>query len=191
MLYDEPTFATLDADGDGTLDQEELAHLTRQSIPNLELTVDLLREGASAAGDGLHLDPAFRFDPAAASPESSGQPAKLITGGEEVEMTGSGFADGQFAGPRHLIWRTISSNSTTDNNDYLEESELRRFNAVGLMALDANGDGKLYFDEIKVYVDAQAEAAALRLRRRLWSITTTPCSTRSTRTMTGNSGAAS
>ena len=131
MLYDEATFATLDADGDGTLDQEELIHFTRRSVPNLELTVDLLREGVSAAG-GLHLDQAFRFD-AATSIKSSFQPAKLITGAEELDMTSNGPAAANSQRQGFDLALNLKQ-FDTDNNDYLEERELKRFNAVGLMA---------------------------------------------------------
>jgi Ca2+-binding EF-hand superfamily protein len=193
MLYDPATLATIDADNDGALDQAELAHLQWSPIPNLELTVDqggpepALSSALSALSaqatpararnrgpvqppvrtgtiesTRMCLDREFRFEPAVQS-HGFNLPATLTMGGEQIEISASGFvaANAQRRGAQ-LVNNLKRFDS--DKNDYLDEKELRRFGQNnGFMALDTNGDGKLYFSEIEEYVEAQTAAAAVRL----------------------------
>jgi Ca2+-binding EF-hand superfamily protein len=160
MLYDEDTFAGVDADGDGTLDREELAHLMRRPIFNLEMTVDLSEKG-SVEATAARLDRAFGFEAAVRSEQSTG-PARLTAGGEQIEMAASTFVD---ANSREQSIQLVNNlkQFDQDKNDYLDEREVRQFGQINFKQLDANGDGKLYFDEIQTYVDAQTAAAASRL----------------------------
>ena len=188
-LYDETTLAAIDADGDGTLDQAELAHLEWRPIPNLELTADQGREEialpslpaftrpqrqlnrammqarreGTIESTGVCLASGFRFDPAVRAEQGLSQPARLTLDGEQIEITAGGFV----AASAQRRGAEVANNLKQfdlDKNDYLEEKELRRFgNNNNFMALDSNGDGKLYFNEIEEYVDAQSAAAAVRL----------------------------
>ena len=118
-------------------------------------------ETGVAGGDGNALDSAFHVEPAVASQESGG-PTMLSAGGEQMEMTTSGFADGNSQDQSTQLIDNLKQ-FDRDKNDYLDEREIRQFGQINFKALDANGDGKLYFDEIKKYVDAQAAAASVRL----------------------------
>jgi len=160
MLYDEDTFAGVDADGDGTLDREELAHLMRRPVFNLEMTVDLSEKG-SVEATAARLDRAFGFEAAVRSEQSAG-PARLTAGGEQIEMAASTFVD---ANSREQSIQLVNNlkQFDQDKNDYLDEREVRQFGQINFKQLDSNGDGKLYFDEIQTYVDAQTAAAASRL----------------------------
>jgi Ca2+-binding EF-hand superfamily protein len=188
MLYDEATLAAIDADGDGALDQAELAHLQWRPIANLELTVDQGREElalpalpnplaarnramnqpsrreGTIESTGVCLAGDFRFDPAVRG-QGYSQPARLSMGVEEVELTASGFVAAGSQGQGVQLVNNLKQ-FDQDKNDYLDEKELRRFGNGpnnNFMALDSNGDGKLYFSEIEEYIDAQAAAAAVRL----------------------------
>jgi Ca2+-binding EF-hand superfamily protein len=102
----------------------------------------------------------FRFDASARSEQSSG-PAMLTAGSEQVEMTASGFVDAASGERSNMIANLKQFDQ--DQNDYLDEREARQIGQLNFKMLDANGDGKLFFDEIGQYIDAQAAAAAVRL----------------------------
>ncbi|HEX4145430.1 MAG TPA: hypothetical protein VHY91_18135 [Pirellulales bacterium] len=191
-LYDEATRAAIDADGDGNLDQAELAHLEWRPIPNLELTVDEGREkpsmpalpGLAALSSparvrnrgmmqqqapegkieptGVCLDRTYQFEPAI-DDRGFNRPATLTMGGEQIEMVADGFVAANAQQQGVQLVNNLKQ-FDRDKNDYLEEKELRQFGPNNnFMVLDTNGDGKLYFSEIEEYVNAQSTAAAVRL----------------------------
>ena len=159
MLHDDATFAAIDTDGNGALNRDELGHLMRNSIPNLEMVVNLSDQGTVEA-TAVRLDRAFRFDPAVRSEEPD-RPATLTAGSELVEMTAGGFVDGS-SGDRSGQVADLKQ-FDQDQNGYLDEREARQIGQLDFKLLDSNGDGKLYFDEIEQYVNAQSAAAAVRL----------------------------
>ncbi|HEX4142301.1 MAG TPA: hypothetical protein VHY91_02015, partial [Pirellulales bacterium] len=160
MLYDDATLAMIDGDGDGMLDREELAHLMRRPMPNLEMIVNLAEQGSIQATE-TRLDRACRFEPATASPDPIG-PARLTAGGEQIEMTAGEFVD-PTSGDRGAEFVNNLKQFDQDKNDYLDEREARQMGQINFKALDANGDGKLFFDDIAQYINAQAAVAAVRL----------------------------
>ena len=156
MLYDEATLATIDADGDGTLDQAELAHLEWRPIPNLELTVDqggeetacrlchalrpgrtrrgrnrtMMQQPTSARGTSnrpaMCLDPASRFEPAVRI--AGVQPAGKARPWEakKSKCTPADLCAAAFQRRGAQLVDNLKQ-FDQDKNDYLEEKELRRF----------------------------------------------------------------
>ena len=155
LLYDEATFSPFDADGDGALDSDELAQLIRRPHPHLELTTYIDRQLPLSTT-------ATHFDPAAARLEETSGQSTLTIGDERIELTPAQFQG--FSAQNQI--QNIESRfkqADEDNNEYLDNREAQRYGMGGLMALDADGDGKLYMREITIYINAEAEMAAHRL----------------------------
>ncbi|HTU26918.1 MAG TPA: EF-hand domain-containing protein, partial [Pirellulales bacterium] len=159
-LYDDSTFAAADADGDGSLDREELSHLMRRPIANLELAINLTSK-SSVAATAVHLADAYRWEPP--QPSKPGETARLTTGSEQVQVATTDFVTpGNDEQANQLVENLKQFDQ--DNNDYLEERELRQFgNLANFKEYDTDGDGKIFFDELRRYVAAQTEAASVRL----------------------------
>jgi Ca2+-binding EF-hand superfamily protein len=154
LLYDEETFSPFDADGDGKLDQDELAHFMRRPLANVEIVVNADREGSLPEPTVSHLDAGVGHldDP-------TGHPT-LVAGRERIELTAGSFnsARGEYQNVRNRFMR-----ADQDKNDYLDKNEIQRFGLEGIETLDTDGDGKLYLQEITDFLDSAAEMAAHRL----------------------------
>ncbi len=164
---DPKSFAPADSDSDGALDTEELRRFLARVTPDIELTVTLSADASGAAtvavaGGGSKPLPAW---------------AKVKQlGGGDVELSADEVRlevhvdDG--AGAVDVARRSFMAQfdaGDTDNNGYLEKSELTRDKdhpspLAGLFdILDRDGDGKLYPKEMEAFVDGQARAARDRM----------------------------
>ena len=175
---DKDTFAALDADGDGTLDSEELAHFADRPA-DLELAVRFGqreageapvapvnrprsrgdRREAGGAPDG-HLGPGGRPGALADStrwgPDGS---VALDLGTTRLELRlAGGAAQGRATFLRQQYIQQFKA-ADTDNNGYLDMEEARRspfFNTT-FKLMDRDGDGKLFEKEMLEYVDAMLD----------------------------------
>ena len=154
--------SVLDGDGNGLLDPSELKGLV-SAIPDLEMAVDLLPEGAAggtikvAATLGKRLDDDSRPDY-----------AKLALGGAVITFS-----------HRNLDPFTSAIESAmqqfnlldADANGYLskdETAERIRFERGLFDLIDGDGDEKVMADEMKEYVRARVEPAASTCRVNLY-----------------------
>jgi Ca2+-binding EF-hand superfamily protein len=155
---DKDTFAALDADGDGTLDSEELAHFADRPA-DLEAAVRFGQREQGEAPLALQ-NPGGRPAPLAAASRQGGDGTVVLDMGAtrlEVRLAG-GAAQGRVAGLRDLYVTQFKA-ADTDNNGYLDMNEANRSplfrNTFKLM--DRDGDGKLFEKEMLEYVDAMLD----------------------------------
>jgi Ca2+-binding EF-hand superfamily protein len=157
LLYDEETFSSFDADGDGVLDSDELAQLMRRPLPHVEMVATIDRQPAGLTATATHLERVgSRLD------EIAGH-STLVIGHERIELALGQFQLGDSAQNMKQNITDRFEQADEDNNDYLDNNEIQRYGLGGLMALDADGDGKLYLREIIAYIDSEAEIAGHRL----------------------------
>ncbi len=157
LLYDDATFSPFDADGDGALDADELAQLIRRPRPHLEMTANIDLQPMGLAATIAHLDPA-----AAQLDNVAGQ-SMLLIGDERIEISLGQFSGNNSAQNQIQNIEFRFKQADEDNNEYLDNREAQRYGMGGLMALDADGDGKLYMREISTYINAESEMANHRL----------------------------
>jgi Ca2+-binding EF-hand superfamily protein len=155
---DEATFRKLDANGDGVLDGKELAGFVKRA-PDLEVVVRLGRGEARVevghAGIGAAL---------AGKVQARDGLALLDLGVTRAEMRASTAEDGT-AAFASLVRQQILAQfraADKDSNGYLDAKEAQRNPTFrGLFkAMDRNGDGKLYEQEVIAYLDKYREIAA-------------------------------
>jgi Ca2+-binding EF-hand superfamily protein len=156
---DPKDFASSDTDSDGALDTEELRRYLSQVGPDLELVVKLSGSGSAAttieaSGAGSKpLPPEVRVQKLSDGDiEVSIGEVSLefhADGGEHAAENAKGYYAGQFQA------------ADTDNNKYLEKTELKDHGPfVALFdMMDKDGDGKLYMKEVDAFVDQQTQAA--------------------------------
>lgn len=152
----------LDADASGKLDAAELVRL-RDLVPDVELTVDLLAPGLEGGlirldgSTGKRLDDGGRPDYAKVSFSA----AVMTFSHRNVDPVANSIADAM------RKFNTLD----TDANGYLgkdETMESVRFERGLFDMLDADSDGKIFADEMKLYVTAFSEPAASTCKLHLY-----------------------
>ncbi len=154
--FDEETFALLDVDKDGALDDKEMEAFVRRD-PDLCLTVSL---------DG-------KDDKPLALEAVSGKPAALATklriDGEvgllDLGITRLELRRGQEKNRADMLASFVMpqlkiqfKQADKDNNGYLDEAEAKTVSLGGsFKQMDRDGDGKLYEKEVLDYFDAMRE----------------------------------
>jgi Ca2+-binding EF-hand superfamily protein len=149
---DEATFARLDLNGDGVLDEQELAGFVKRP-PDFELTIHL---GKSEE----------RIDEPAG--ERLGSSALLVKGGLAVFDLGasravlrgsSGGQGDQFGELVRQQYLAQFKQADTDNKGYLDEKAVgnNRLYRRLFKAMDRDGDGKLTEKEVIAYLDQYRE----------------------------------
>ncbi len=159
-------FAGADADSDGALDTEELRRFLARVAPDIELDVALSPDASGTAKVALR---------AGGRPLPPWAKVKQLGAGD-VEITADEVRldvhvdDGlDAAAAARRSFNAQFSAADTDNNGYVEKSELTKDKdhpspLIGLFdLLDRDGDGKLYLKEVDDFVDRQAEAARNRM----------------------------
>jgi Ca2+-binding EF-hand superfamily protein len=146
---DKAAFDKLDADGNGFLDGEELAHFA-EKIPDAEITVRL---GKTKAKEGIEIGNSGTL---AASIKKQEGGAFFNMGNTRVDLKASGAA------PRSQMDKAIRDGYKSqfkaldkDNNGYLDTNEVKGnplFSSL-FKVMDRDGDGKLYEKEMRAYLD--------------------------------------
>jgi Ca2+-binding EF-hand superfamily protein len=154
---DDASFASLDADGNGLLDQEELSHYAQRQ-PDLELKLDLGSKGS------IELIPHGR--PLEANIRKGNDGALLF------EMAGTRLDLKAPASEKidnvRLAQRTRDrylaefKRADMDNNGYLDQAEAMRSPLYRNLfkVMDRDGDGKLFEKEILEYLQATQDLQA-------------------------------
>lgn len=152
-------FARLDADEDGNLDSEELAHFA-QRAPDLEFRVRIGNKRGKEAG--VELVPVKERSSSLAKSvrSSSGGALMLELGAAHIELGNGDTAGGvQFAVQVRDQYLAQFRGADKDNNGYLDKNEADRnplYRNVFKM-MDRDGDGKLFEKEIVAYLDKMKE----------------------------------
>jgi Ca2+-binding EF-hand superfamily protein len=162
---DEETFARLDADGDGVLDREELAHFAQRD-PDVQLNVRL---GSTNRGEET-----VAIVPSGDRPSPlSGQLRKGPDGGAVLDLgntrldvrTGPSGNEAFAVANLKEYYKAQFRAADRDNNGYLDRTEAQQNRVFrGLFAtLDTKGEGKVYEKDVLAWVertqDLQARAA--------------------------------
>ncbi len=154
--FDAETFARLDADRDGALDDKELEAFVRRD-PDLCLTVSLDGKDdkplalEAVSGKPAALAAKFRIDDEVGILDLAASRLELRRG-EEKNRTDMLVT---FVKPQLKIQ---FKQADKDNNGYLDEPEAKNFPLGGsFKQMDRDGDGKLYEKEILDYFDAMLE----------------------------------
>jgi len=152
---DAATFQKLDADGDGKLDQEELARFARRD-PDLDVTVALGgKEGVEVRKvEGRGDFPGVK--------KGSNGSLLLQAGNTLLQLGFNGRQQWPLVRPpvrdEESFIKMQFANADTDGNGYLDEMEVRRSPFAGTFkAMDADGDGKLYLKEVLAFLAARKE----------------------------------
>ncbi len=147
---DEPTFARLDADGDGALDRQELARFA-QRPPDLEIKAHL---GKTRKFELLRTkdSPAALAD--RARPTKDGG-LRLDLGATTIELSAAGGGGVQARGGLRPQYLAQFKQADRDNNGYLDRDETRRNPLFGglFKMIDRDGDGKVFEKEVVAYLD--------------------------------------
>ena len=146
-------FKALDADGDGKLSPDELAGLRRQK-PDVEASLEL----EPPAGQSPRVGVAAAADARPARPDVATfgfADTDVALAVRAFDPVGSALADA----------RQQFNRLDADQNGYLDRDELKenvRFQRGLFEAIDADGDGKIFWPEMEAYVRGRAEVAATR-----------------------------
>jgi Ca2+-binding EF-hand superfamily protein len=155
---DKESFDALDADGDGEVDSEELAHFADRPA-DLETVV---RFGQREAGEMpvALLNPGGRPGPLADSSRQGRDGSVVLDmGTTRLEMRlGATAAQGRATFLRDQYVAQFKA-ADTDNNGYLDMMEAQRspFFRNTFKLMDRDGDGKLFEKEMLEYVDAMLD----------------------------------
>ena len=152
--FDEATFAALDVNKDGTLDESELLWFVTRK-PDVEFVVRL---GKMQAGESLVALPSDKAAPLAGQAKLTHGHALLDLGKTRVELRGGteGYqADSYFGGI--IRQQVVAQFKQVDkaNNGYLDETMVKgnRFFGSLFKAIDKDGDGKITEQEFVAYLD--------------------------------------
>jgi Ca2+-binding EF-hand superfamily protein len=155
---DKETFEALDADGDGELDSEELAHFGDRPA-DLEAAVHFGQRRANEL-------PVEMVPPAGGRTARPGNARMAGDGSLAVDMGNTrlalhlggqtGQGDASFLRQQYIAQ---FKQADRDNNGYLDENEARSspFFRNTFKLMDRDGDGKLFENEMLAYVDAMIE----------------------------------
>ena len=157
---DRNALARLDRDGDGWLDEEELAHFGM--VPaDMELTVRLGKRAAREPIVEVH-----KKGRRGMKTEATATGVTVTVGTVRLELRGP-----QTSNPRFLIdvrqqYIAQFKAADTDNNGYLDRKEAERNGLFrNLFAvMDRDGDGKLFEEEMLAYLDQMAKLRELATR---------------------------
>jgi Ca2+-binding EF-hand superfamily protein len=157
LAIDPKAFAAADSDGDTTLDTEELRRYLRRVEPDLELTVQLSANGSGPTT--IEGAPARPLPPDAHIQKLGDGDIEIAIGEVSLEFHADGGEQAADNARRYYAGQFQAAD--TDNNQYLEKSEVKGQTLMaGLFdAMDADGDGKLYRKEVDAFVDQQSLAA--------------------------------
>ena len=153
---DRRTFDRLDADGDGKLDDQELARFADRPA-DVEVKVRL--------GDNASGKPAVEVlgDPKDAAVAASSTPDGVVRLDLDNARLDLQVADGgaRPAAPNALRERILAEFKAADrdNNGYLDETEAMQSRVFRNLfkAMDRDGDGKLFEKEVIAYLDAMQD----------------------------------
>jgi Ca2+-binding EF-hand superfamily protein len=159
FAIDPGDFKAVDTDGDGALDAEELRRYLGRLAPDLEMTVTLPEGGSSPATIAVNGAGARPLPPGVAVRRISPGDVEITAGEVSLEF----HADG---GERSVenakaYYASQFRAADTDNNKYLEKSELKDHGpfVATFDLMDRDGDGKLYMSEVDDFVERQGQAA--------------------------------
>lgn len=162
LQWPDDRLAALDADGDLRLDANELKTL-RQAQPDVELSADLQPDDAGGGTMGVLGTSGERMDAA-----DRGDYAKIAFSRAVVTFTHRNFDP--IASALETAMQQFNQ-LDLDANGYLDRDEtaLRiRFERGLFELIDADGDDKIFADEMKQYVQARGEPAATTCRVNLY-----------------------
>lgn len=178
------TFESLDADGDGQLDSEELARWGKRG-PDLELSVRLggikpgaslltraLRSVARSLGPPNGVEVMMRGKPApladAVTKRETGGQLQLVLRDAIVDLSSRSMGDQDTSGGVRQFFRDQFRNADADKSGALEKKEVQTPSGQFFMALhtigDLDGDGKLTLKELYGLLDLAVEAPSCTLR---------------------------
>lgn len=162
--YDDETFSRFDTGKNGTIEEEELEALLRNPPPHLDLVVRFgeLQDGQSPlqiVSDQKRLESVF------ASAKHASERAVVMEVNQEHTQVTLRFEDDSpavTAAQRLLHQQFVAMDS--DNNMYLSPEEWSaNASAVEAFAdLDKDGDGKLYEEELTLFINFQIRLRQLR-----------------------------
>ena len=164
---DPKAFAGADADSDGALDTEELRRFLAKVPPDIELEIALSPDASGTASVAVAGGGSKPLPPWAKVKQLGGGDLELSVDEVRLEVHVDDGADAAAGAQRSFSAQFEAAD--TDNNGYLEKSELTKDKdhpspLAGLFdILDRDGDGKLYPKELADFVARQAEAARNRM----------------------------
>lgn len=152
-------FKASDTDGDGALDAEELRRYLGRVGPDLEMNVELPEGGSTPA--------TIEVTGAGARPLPPGVTVRRISPGDVEIAVGDVSLEFHADNGERSVQNAKSYYTSqfraadTDNNKYLEKSELKDHGPfiATFDLMDRNGDGKLYMTEVDDFVERQGQAA--------------------------------
>jgi Ca2+-binding EF-hand superfamily protein len=149
---DEATFASLDANGDGVLDAEELAGFVKRA-PDLELAVQLRNKRAAE-------QPITQQEkaPLAGKLQMKDGQGLLDLGKTRVELLASGGAGdplARFGGLARDQYLAQFRQLDSENKGFIEEKQVQNNRLLKSLfkAIDRDGDGKVTEKEVVAYLD--------------------------------------
>ncbi|HWE38934.1 MAG TPA: EF-hand domain-containing protein, partial [Isosphaeraceae bacterium] len=137
-------FKAADTDGDGALDAEELRRYLGRVGPDLEMTVTLPEGGASPATIAVNGAGARPLPPGVSARRISPGDVEINVGEVSLEFHADGGERSVENAKRYYASQFRAAD--TDNNKYLEKSELKDHGpfVATFDLMDRDGDGKLY-----------------------------------------------
>ena len=145
------TRKALDADGDGLLDAEELARFAKRT-PDIELTVKI----TTGAGASVAVVKGTKPPAGVKLSRNADGTVVLKVGNTQLDLKieaanrGPGFVGFD----RKTLLKQQFDAADQDKNGYLDEKEARRIGmGPQFKAMDADGDGKVFFKEMTAYYD--------------------------------------
>jgi Ca2+-binding EF-hand superfamily protein len=146
----------LDRDGDGFLDEEELAHFARGPA-DLVLTVRLGKRGAGEPAFEVH-----KKGRRGMKAEATAAGVTVTVGSVRLELRAPQAKNNQGTHATRQQYLAQFKAADTDKNGYLDKAEAQRspFFRSLFTVMDRDGDGKLFEEEVLAYVDQMAKLRA-------------------------------
>lgn len=154
-------FTAADTDANGQLDVDELRRLVETFPAHIVITIRLGKRDSLSA-----VEVAFPSGKEAVPGEltESADGAYLLTvGKEQVNLAAPGNV-AQFAEGFEMVYKQQFAAADSDNNGYLDKTELRNNPFVGNLSkgLDRDGDGKIFEKELLAFVRQISSVAQSR-----------------------------